>query len=231
MSIEANLFQVSQQIHALARQYHRAEHSVRLLAVSKTKPLQALQDAYQAGQRLFGESYAQEAVNKCQALAHLKEIEWHFIGPIQSNKSRLIAEYMDWLHTIDREKIAYRLNEQRPTNLPPLNVCIQVNISGEDSKSGILLTQLSKLVILVNSLPNLRLRGLMAIPAPQQSEDTQRAVYAPLSQAFLELSAIDSMIDTLSIGMSGDLSAAIDSGSTLVRVGTAIFGIRDNSAS
>ncbi len=227
MSIEANLSQVTQQITDFTRRYHRQDNSVRLLAVSKTKPLQALEEAYQAGQRLFGENYVQEAVEKRQALAHLSDIEWHFIGPIQSNKSRLIAENMDWVHTIDREKIALRLNEQRPEGSPPLNVCIQVNISGEASKSGIALSDVPAMASLIHSLANLRLRGLMAIPAPQEDEQAQKEVYAPLHQTFLELAATDSMIDTLSIGMSGDLSAAIASGSTLVRVGTAIFGARD----
>lgn len=230
MSIEANLSHVTQQITDLTRRYQRADDSVRLLAVSKTKPLQALEDAYQAGQRLFGENYVQEAVDKRQALAHLEDIEWHFIGPIQSNKSRLIAENMDWVHTIDREKIALRLNEQRPENSAPLNVCIQVNISGEASKSGISLDEVPAMVKLIHSLGNLRLRGLMAIPAPQEDEQAQKEVYAPLHQTFLELAATDSMIDTLSIGMSGDLSAAIASGSTMVRVGTAIFGARDYTA-
>lgn len=229
MSIEANLSQVAQQIAQLEGDYKRAAGSVRLLAVSKTKPVAALQEAYQAGQRLFGENYVQEAVEKHQALADLADIEWHFIGPIQSNKSRLIAESMDWVHTIDREKIARRLSEQRPDDMPALNVCIQVNISGEDSKSGIPLASLPDMVALVKSLPNLQLRGLMAIPAPQDDQSAQMDVYAPLSQAYLELAASDSMIDTLSIGMSGDLPAAIASGSTMVRVGTAIFGARDYS--
>lgn len=230
MSIESNLSHVSQQISELEHAYKRQQGSVRLLAVSKTKPLSDLQEAYQAGQRLFGENYVQEAVEKRQALQALTDIEWHFIGPIQSNKSRLIAENMDWVHTIDREKIARRLSEQRPSELPPLNVLIQINISGEESKSGIALDALNDMVALVNALPNLRLRGLMAIPAPQEDEALQIAVYKPLQQAFLELSATDSMIDTLSIGMSGDLPAAIASGSTMVRVGTAIFGARDYAA-
>ncbi|REG83647.1 YggS family pyridoxal phosphate-dependent enzyme [Marinomonas pollencensis] len=227
MSIEAKLSHVNQQITDLSHRHQRPDNSVRLLAVSKTKPLQALQEAYQAGQRLFGENYVQEAVDKRQALAHLEDIEWHFIGPIQSNKSRLIAQNMDWVHTIDREKIARRLNEQRPDDMPPLNVCIQVNISGEHSKSGIRLDEVPAMVRVIQSLKQLRLRGLMAIPAPQESEQAQKEVYAPLHQTFLELAATDSMIDTLSIGMSGDLSAAIASGSTMVRVGTAIFGARD----
>ncbi|QUX94321.1 YggS family pyridoxal phosphate-dependent enzyme [Marinomonas sp. CT5] len=227
--IQANLVRVSQQIDHLAQQYQRESGSVRLLAVSKTKPLSALEAAYHAGQRAFGENYVQEAVDKYHALTHLSDVEWHFIGPIQSNKSRLIAETMHWVHSIDREKIARRLSEQRPTELPPLNVCIQVNISGEDTKAGVTLSELNDMVALVAELPNLRLRGLMAIPAPQQSHEAQCAVYQPLAQAFVELSKSDSMIDTLSIGMSGDLPAAIQAGSTMVRVGTAIFGERDYS--
>lgn len=228
--IKVNLARVSQQVEQLEQQYQRKAGSVRLLAVSKTKPLSALEAAYDAGQRAFGENYVQEAVDKYHALAHLSGVEWHFIGPIQSNKSRLIAETMHWVHSIDREKIARRLSEQRPDDLPALNVCIQVNISGEDTKAGVTLSELNDMVALVAELPNLRLRGLMAIPAPQDNHDAQCAVYEPLAQAFVELSKSDSMIDTLSIGMSGDLPAAIESGSTMVRVGTAIFGERDYSA-
>lgn len=225
--VTENLFQVRQQVEQLAIDAGRDQASVRILAVSKTKPLADIQAAYQSGQRAFGENYVQEAFDKYHALSELTDIEWHFIGPIQSNKTRQIAESMDWVHSIDREKIARRLSEQRPDNMPTLQVCIQVNISGEESKSGILLEQLPAMVALVQSLPNLQLRGLMAIPAPKQSFATQCQVYQPLQQAFLELSESDSMIDTLSIGMSGDLPAAISSGSTMVRVGTAIFGARD----
>jgi len=231
MNIETNLSLVGAQIAQLEQQYQRDTGSVRLLAVSKTKPFEAIREAYQAGQRLFGVNYVQEAVEKHSALADLVDIEWHFIGPIQSNKSRVIAQTMNWVHTIDREKIARRLSEQRPDDMPKLNVCIQVNISGEESKSGIFLESLPEMVALVKSLPNLQLRGLMAIPAPQEDEAKQMAVYRPLSQAYLELASSDRMIDTLSIGMSGDLPAAIASGSTLVRVGTAIFGARDYTSS
>ena len=229
INIKSRLGLVSKQIEQLTLHYQREAKSVRLLAVSKTKPVSALEAAYSAGQRAFGENYVQEAVDKHLALSHLTDIEWHFIGPIQSNKSRLIAETMDWVHSVDREKIARRLNEQRLTDLLPLNVCIQVNISGEESKSGILLSELNSMVELIASLPNLQLRGLMAIPAPQKSHEAQYAVYQPLAQAYLELAKSDSMIDTLSIGMTGDLSAAIHAGSTMVRVGTAIFGERDYS--
>lgn len=225
-SIKVNLTEVAQQIEQLSHQYHRAAGDVKLLAVSKTKPLSAIRAAYALGQKTFGENYVQEAVDKCHALSDLTDIEWHFIGPIQSNKSRAIAETMHWVHSVDREKIARRLSEQRSESLPPLNVCIQVNISGEESKSGIPLAELDAMVTLVTRLPNLCLRGLMAIPAPQESHADQCAVYAPLAQAFLALSQSHSTVDTLSIGMSGDLAAAIESGSTLVRVGTAIFGER-----
>ncbi|MBM6552024.1 YggS family pyridoxal phosphate-dependent enzyme [Marinomonas ostreistagni] len=230
MSVSENLQQVQQDVAALAQRFHRAPESVRLLAVSKTKPVADLQAAYEAGQRLFGENYVQEAVEKHQQLSHLDDIEWHFIGPLQSNKSRQIAETMAWVHTIDREKIARRLSEQRPADLPPLNVLIQINISDEDSKSGISLEQLPEMVALVSSLPNLRLRGLMAIPAPQSDYASQVAVYEPLFEAYKALQAQQTDIDTLSIGMSNDLAAAIASGSTMVRVGTAIFGARDYSA-
>lgn len=227
MSVIDNLARVKQDIEQLEQQYHRVYGSVRLLAVSKTKPIEALEEAYSAGQRLFGENYVQEAVEKHQQLAHLTDIEWHFIGPIQSNKSRQIAETMAWVHTIDREKIARRLSEQRPEDMAPLNVLIQVNISGESSKSGISLDELPAMVELIAALPNLRLRGLMAIPAPQENEAAQRQVYEPLTVAFQKMAADNADVDTLSIGMSGDLSAAIASGSTMVRVGTAIFGARD----
>lgn len=229
-NIKSNIILMSEQIKQFVLEHKREIGSVRLLAVSKKKPVSALKAAYDVGQRAFGENYVQEAVDKYQALSHLPDIEWHFIGPIQSNKSRLIAETMHWVHSIDREKIACRLSEQRPIDLPPLNVCIQVNISGEESKSGIPLSQLDCMVDLVASLPNLRLRGLMAIPAPQKNYESQCTLYQPLTQAYLELAKYDSTIDTLSIGMSGDLCAAIQSGSTMVRIGTAIFGERDNLA-
>lgn len=227
MSIAENLQEVRCEIAELTQRFARPTESVRLLAVSKTKPVEDLLSAYAAGQRLFGENYVQEAVDKCQQLASYADIEWHFIGPIQSNKSRQIAETMAWVHTIDRDKIARRLSEQRPAEMPPLNVLIQVNISAEESKSGIALDELDSMVELVSGLPNLRLRGLMAIPAPQASEAAQIQVYEPLKQAFDALQQNNPEVDTLSIGMSGDLAAAIASGSTMVRVGTAIFGARN----
>lgn len=227
MSVAENLQEVRLEINALTERFSRSRESVRLLAVSKTKPVNDLLAAYEAGQRLFGENYVQEAVDKYHQLASYQDIEWHFIGPIQSNKSRLIAETMAWVHTIDRDKIARRLSEQRPVDMPPLNVLIQVNISGEASKSGVALEALQDMVELVSELPNLRLRGLMAIPAPQISEADQIQVYAPLKKAFETLQLQHPEVDTLSIGMSGDLAAAIASGSTMVRVGTAIFGARN----
>lgn len=229
MAIAENISQTKQDIMQLEMNYQRVANSVKLLAVSKTKPVSAIEDAYAQGQRLFGENYVQEAADKSQQLAHLSDIEWHFIGPVQSNKTRTLAQSMDWVHTLDREKIALRLNEQRPTDMLPLNVCIQVNISAEESKSGIALTDLDELVEIVNKQPNLILRGLMAIPAPQTSLAAQLATYQPLYQAYQALAADITTVDTLSIGMSGDMEAAIASGSTMVRIGTAIFGARNYS--
>ena len=229
MAIAENISQTKQDIMQLEMNYQRVANSVKLLAVSKTKPVSAIEDAYAQGQRLFGENYVQEAADKSQQLAHLSDIEWHFIGPVQSNKTRILAQSMDWVHTLDREKIALRLNEQRPTDMLPLNVCIQVNISAEESKSGIALTDLDELVEIVNKQPNLILRGLMAIPAPQTSLAAQLATYQPLYQAYQALAADITTVDTLSIGMSGDMEAAIASGSTMVRIGTAIFGARNYS--
>ncbi|MFT2110422.1 YggS family pyridoxal phosphate-dependent enzyme [Marinomonas sp. 2405UD68-3] len=226
MGIAANLEQVRKQVNDLVLQNQRKSGAVSLLAVSKTKPLDDIIVAYEAGQRLFGENYVQEVVDKHRSLSHLKDIEWHFIGPIQSNKSRLVAQHVDWVHTVDREKIAVRLSEQRPTEFSPLNVCIQVNISGELTKSGISLADLPALADFVANLPHLELRGLMAIPAPQESFQEQMKVYEPLLSAYNELQTRFSNIDTLSIGMSGDMAAAVGSGSTMVRIGTAIFGSR-----
>ncbi|OUR72810.1 YggS family pyridoxal phosphate enzyme [Marinomonas sp. 42_23_T18] len=227
MAIADNISQTQQQIAQFEQNHQRAADSVKLLAVSKTKPVSAIEDAYAQGQRLFGENYVQEAADKSQQLAHLEGIEWHFIGPIQSNKTRIVAESMHWVHTLDRAKIALRLNEQRPSNLAPLNVCIQVNISGEESKSGISLAELDEMVEIVGQQSNLILRGLMAIPAPQISLSAQVATYQPLYQAYQALADKIVTVDTLSIGMSGDMEAAIASGSTMVRIGTAIFGARN----
>lgn len=226
MSIADNLTNIYRDVRLLEEQYGHPSGSVQILAVSKTKPISDILDAYQQGQRIFGENYVQEAAEKKLALSHLDDIVWHFIGPIQSNKSRTVAETMDWVHTIDRAKIAARLNDQRPSTMPALNVCIQINISGEQSKSGVTLEALNDLVELVLQQPNLCLRGLMAIPAPQESMQQQIDIYKPLFDAYQDLQSRIKTIDTLSIGMSNDMEAAIASGSSMVRIGTAIFGQR-----
>lgn len=201
----------------------------RLLAVSKTKPAGMIREAWHLGQRDFGENYVQEALEKQQVLADLEEIVWHFIGPLQSNKTRDVAEHFAWVHSVDREKIARRLNDQRPETLPPLQVCLQVNISGEASKSGASLEALPALAEAVLGLPRLRLRGLMAIPAPAEGLAAQREPCARLRQALEALRERfpEAPLDTLSMGMSDDLEAAVLEGATLVRLGTAIFGARE----
>lgn len=204
----------------------RAPDSVRLLAVSKTFPAEAVAAAHAAGQSAFGENYVQEGVAKAQALAHLP-LEWHYIGPIQSNKTRPIAEHFAWVHGIERLKIAERLSDQRPAHLPDLQVCIQVNISGESSKSGLESAALLTLARAVAALPRLKLRGLMTIPQPAQGLDAQRAPFRELRLLLEQLNAQGLDCDTLSMGMSADMEAAILEGSTLVRIGTAIFGQRD----
>ncbi|MGM0615517.1 MAG: YggS family pyridoxal phosphate-dependent enzyme [Pseudomonadota bacterium] len=200
-----------------------------LLAVSKTKPADMIRQAYAAGQQAFGENYLQEALDKQAELADLTDIEWHFIGPLQSNKTRAVAENFDWVHSIDRLKIAKRLSEQRPSDSAPLNVCLQVNISEEETKSGVLPEALGELAAEVARLPSLRLRGLMAIPAPADTLEAQRQPLAALREAFERLrnDLPDAPLDTLSMGMSDDLEAAILEGATQVRLGTAIFGARD----
>ncbi|MDR6914265.1 pyridoxal phosphate enzyme (YggS family) [Pseudomonas sp. 3296] len=222
-TIADNIAQVSSRIRAAALAAQRDEHSVQLLAVSKTKPAQALRQAYAAGLRDFGENYLQEALGKQLELADLPLI-WHFIGPIQSNKTRAIAEHFTWVHSVDRLKIAQRLSEQRPADLPPLNICIQVNVSGEASKSGCTPADLPALAKAISELPRLNLRGLMAIPEPTDDRAEQDAAFAAVQslQASLNLP-----LDTLSMGMSHDLESAIAQGATWVRIGTALFGARD----
>ncbi|MGP6459057.1 YggS family pyridoxal phosphate-dependent enzyme [Pseudomonas parakoreensis] len=222
-TIADNILQVSSRIQAATKAAGRDEHSVQLLAVSKTKPAQDLREAYAAGLRDFGENYLQEALGKQLELADLPLI-WHFIGPIQSNKTRAIAEHFDWVHSVDRLKIAQRLSEQRPAELPPLNICIQVNVSGEASKSGCTPADLPALAEAISTLPRLRLRGLMAIPEPTEDRAEQDAAFAAVQrlQASLNLP-----LDTLSMGMSHDLESAIAQGATWVRIGTALFGARD----
>jgi pyridoxal phosphate enzyme (YggS family) len=210
-------------IQAGAQAAQRPAGTIGLLAVSKTKPAAAVREAYAAGIRDFGENYLQEALAKQQELADLP-LCWHFIGPIQSNKTRAIAENFAWVHSVDRLKIAQRLSEQRPAGLPPLNICIQVNISGEASKSGCEPADLQALATAIAALPNLRLRGLMAIPEPLEDRAAQDAAFASVRtlQEHLQLP-----LDTLSMGMSHDLEAAIAQGATWVRIGTALFGARD----
>ena len=212
-------------IAGAARAAGRPADEVRLLAVSKTWPAEAVRSAAAAGQQAFGENYVQEGVAKVEALAGLG-LEWHFIGPLQSNKTRLVANHFAWVHSIDRLRIAQRLSEQRDVHLPPLQVCLQVNVSGEDSKSGVAPDELPALALAVAALPRLRLRGLMAIPEPTSDTALQRRRFAQLRQLCDALAAQGLVLDTLSMGMSDDLEAAIAEGSTMVRVGTAIFGAR-----
>lgn len=198
-----------------------------LLAVSKTFPGVTVREAFAAGQRRFGENYVQEGVTKIAELADLRaDIEWHMIGPVQSNKTRVVAEQFDWVHTIDRLKVAERLSAQRPAGLPPLQVCVQVNTSGEASKSGVAPAEALALARAVAALPGLQLRGVMALPAPSADPVVQRAELAAVRAVFDELRAAGLPLDTLSMGMSQDLETAIELGSTLVRVGTALFGQR-----
>jgi pyridoxal phosphate enzyme (YggS family) len=204
---------------------HRPSNAVKLLAVSKTKPVSDIVLAYDAGQRLFGENYVQEGVEKIQALQTLDDIEWHYIGPLQSNKTRLVAEHFTWVHALDRLKIAQRLNSQISTD-KTLNVCIQVNIDDDENKAGISADQLNDFAKAISELPNLSLRGLMTIPKANQSQAQQTASFAQMSLLFDDLKKQYSSIDTLSMGMSGDIQNAINNGSTMVRVGTAIFGAR-----
>jgi pyridoxal phosphate enzyme (YggS family) len=204
---------------------HRPSNAVKLLAVSKTKPVSDIVHAYDAGQRLFGENYVQEGVEKIQALQTLDDIEWHYIGPLQSNKTRLVAEHFTWVHALDRLKIAQRLNSQISTD-KTLNVCIQVNIDDDENKAGISADQLNDFAKAISELPNLSLRGLMTIPKANQSQAQQTASFAHMSLLFNDLKKQYSSIDTLSMGMSGDIQNAINNGSTMVRVGTAIFGAR-----
>jgi pyridoxal phosphate enzyme (YggS family) len=209
----------------------RPADAARLLAVSKTKPADMIREAWQLGQREFGENYVQEALEKQRELVDLEGIVWHFIGPLQANKTRAVAEHFDWVHSVDREKVARRLNDQRPEALAPLEVCLQVNVSDEASKSGVSFDELEELAEAVLSMPRLRLRGLMAIPAPAADPARQREPLARLRQALESLRERfpDAPLDTLSMGMSDDLEAAVLEGATLVRLGTAIFGARNTS--
>jgi pyridoxal phosphate enzyme (YggS family) len=222
-TIAENISTLAERIRNAAQAAQRDPASVGLLAVSKTKPAGDLRDAYAAGLRDFGENYLQEALGKQAELSDLPLI-WHFIGPIQSNKTRAIAENFAWVHSVDRLKIAQRLSEQRPAELPPLNICIQINVSGETSKSGCTPQDLPALAKAIAGLPSLRLRGLMAIPEPTQNTDEQNAAFAAVRTLQDQLNL---PLDTLSMGMSHDLEAAIAQGATWVRIGTALFGARN----
>ena len=222
-SIIQSLTKLRTQIQQAEINYYRQASSVLLLAVSKSKPASMIAEAYQAGQRHFGENYLQEALGKQQALGAF-DITWHFIGPIQSNKTRAIASHFDWVHSVDKLKTAKRLSEQRPENLSPLNICLQVNISNEPSKSGIYLNELAELVEQVALLPNIKLRGVMAVPAPSTTFEQQCQPYKTLYQAVKQLNKPE--LNTFSFGMSDDLNAAISQGATIVRIGTALFGYR-----
>ena len=224
-TIAENIAKVGERIRAAAQASGRDLDHIGLLAVSKTKPAAAVREAYAAGIRDFGENYLQEALEKQAELSELPLI-WHFIGPIQSNKTKPIAEHFAWVHSVDRLKIAQRLSEQRTTGLPPLNICLQVNVSAEDSKSGCAPAELAALALAVSQLPNLRLRGLMAIPEPTDDVAAQRAAFARLREL---RDGLPLPLDTLSMGMSHDLDAAIAEGATWVRIGTALFGARDYS--
>lgn len=228
-TIAARLQAVNDRTAAAAHAAGRAPASVALLAVSKTWPAAAVREAAAAGQRAFGENYVQEGVDKVEALRELG-LEWHFIGPLQSNKTRLVANAFDWVHSIDRLKIAERLSAQRDVHLPPLNVCIQVNVSGEESKSGVAPIDAASLAAAVAALPGLRLRGLMCIPEPSADPALLHARFALLRRLKDELAASGLTLDTLSMGMSHDLEAAVAEGATVVRVGTAIFGERQAGA-
>lgn len=219
------LHTVRDSLAAAALAAGRQPTEVALLAVSKTFPADAIREVYAAGQRAFGENYVQELASKAEALADLA-IEWHFIGPLQSNKTRQVAEVAQWVHSIDRLKVAERLSAQRPADMPPLNVCVQVNVSGEDSKSGCELAAAPALLRAVAALPNLRLRGLMCIPEPTPDAALLAARFGVLRQLQQQMAAEGLPLDTLSMGMSADMPQAIAAGSTMVRVGTAIFGAR-----
>ncbi len=230
--IAQHLFQVKERIAQAAARANRNLQQISLLAVSKTKPAEAIMAAHAAGQRCFGESYAQEAATKIDALRQQPEycdIEWHFIGPLQSNKSKLVAERFDWVQSVDRDKLIDRLNNQRPASMAPLNICLQINISGESSKSGTSEQEIFRLAELVSHSERLVLRGVMAIPEHTSDENVLATQMARMQALFTELARQYPTVDTLSMGMTEDLELAIAHGSTMVRVGTAIFGARDYS--
>ncbi|WP_293265579.1 YggS family pyridoxal phosphate-dependent enzyme [Neptunomonas sp.] len=224
-SIAENLKSVGTLINQAALDAHRRPVDITLLAVSKTRTADELRELYLHGQKHFGENYLQESLDKMFALDDLA-ITWHFIGPIQSNKTRSIAENFDWVHSVDRLKVAQRLSEQRPQSLPSLNICLQINISGEESKSGCLPTEAEALLNQIDTLPNLNVRGLMAIPAATDDTLAQQAALAAMQAMYIKLQKQYPKFDTLSMGMSGDMQIAIREGATMVRIGTALFGPR-----
>jgi len=228
-NIADNLKHIHHQIQRITKNVNRNPDEITLLAVSKGQPAEAIQNAYEQGQRHFGENYIQEALEKQQQLSDLTNIIWHFIGPIQSNKTRKVAENFDWVHSVDRIKVAERLNRLRNSHPHPLNICLQVNINTEESKSGLLVNEVEEVAHAVARLPNLKLRGLMAIPKNNQSDIEQHSSFAAVAQLLSNLGNSSpqlATLDTLSMGMSADLEAAIEEGATIVRIGTAIFGPR-----
>ena len=228
-TVQDNLLNIKNEIKKIAKECGRDPNTIQLIAVSKTKPVEQIMEAINAGQLAFGENYVQEGIEKIQYFEKNmpnNDLIWHFIGPLQSNKSKLVAEHFDWMHTIDRLKIAQRLNDQRPKDMAKLNVLIQVNISQEASKSGVKPEEVADLVKQIVTLPNLNLRGLMAIPEIENDYDKQLNVFTKMQQLLQSLQKDYPFMDTLSMGMSGDMQAAIVAGSTMVRIGTAIFGAR-----
>jgi pyridoxal phosphate enzyme (YggS family) len=230
-TIASKIQEQHERIARACAQAGRPVQSVTLLVVSKTFPASAVQAAFAAGERRFGENYVQEGLDKIAELSALRQqLEWHLIGPLQSNKTRPVAENFDWVHSVDRLKTAQRLAEQRPAELPPLNICLQVNISGEASKSGLLPADVAALALAVSGLPRLRLRGLMAIPEPAADYEAQRRPHRALAALLAQLNQQHGLqMDSLSMGMSADLEAAVAEGATLVRVGSAIFGARSQA--
>ena len=228
-TVQDNLLNIKNEITEIAKKCERDPNTIQLIAVSKTKPVEQIMEAINAGQLAFGENYVQEGIEKIQYFEKNmpnNDLIWHFIGPLQSNKSKLVAEHFDWMHTIDRFKIAQRLSDQRPNHMAKLNVLIQVNISQEASKSGVKPEEVTDLVKQIVALPNLNLRGLMAIPEIENDYDKQLNVFTKMQQLLHSLQKDYPFMDTLSMGMSGDMPAAINAGSTMVRIGTAIFGAR-----
>jgi len=225
-NIPDSLASIKQEIHIIEQKYQRPAGSVRLLAVSKTKPANDVRAAINAGQIDFGENYVKEAICKIIEIND-PQINWHFIGPVQSNKTRAISKHFQWVHSVNRTKIAQRLNSSRPEHLPPLNICLQVNISNEDTKSGISLSELINLALFCSELPRLRLCGLMALPAPSEKFEQQRIPFKQLREMLIQLQSSLPSLDTLSMGTTHDMEAAIAEGATMVRIGTAIFGERE----